>query len=252
MSKFLFIIIAVALILCSCGDSVNLNDATNINTAINDENQSCEAKSYISIDDIIFLGESTTYHLKSRGVLTNGTETTQVWAPRSGTLMLDNTTSDCRIIYPENGKETALCTALELKKPKYIMLTFGLNGATNFIKRGEAYFKYCYQKLTDEIKRASPNTKIIINSCFPIAESMDMKSYTIDASELNSYINTINLWASNFANENQFQYINTASAIKNETGFLDEGLQVGDGYHLNASAYYKILDVIKNTEANGE
>ena len=57
------------------------------------------------IDKIIFLGESTTYHLKSRGVLSGGTQTTQVWAPKSGTLMLDTSTAHCRIVYPETNEK---------------------------------------------------------------------------------------------------------------------------------------------------
>ena len=40
------------------------------------------------IDKFIFLGESTTYHLKSRGVLSGGTQTTQVWAPKAELLCL--------------------------------------------------------------------------------------------------------------------------------------------------------------------
>lgn len=247
MPKIIFILISITLILCSCSHPGEERYAS-----LTDESKICDEKSYIDIDDIIFLGESTTYHLKSRGVLSGGTETKQVWAPRSGTLMLDSATSECRIIYPETNEELPLIAALQKKRPKYIMLTFGLNGATNFIKRGSDYFKYCYQKLSDEIKRASRDTKIIINSCFPIAADMNMQKYKIDAKTLNAYIDQINIWAKDFAQENGFIYVNTSDTLKNSNGFLDSELQMSDGYHLNTKAYQKILEILRNTEINGE
>ena len=107
MPKIIFILISITLILCSCSHPGEERYAS-----LTDESKICDEKSYIDIDDIIFLGESTTYHLKSRGVLSGGTETKQVWAPRSGTLMLDSATSECRIIYPETNEELPLIAAL--------------------------------------------------------------------------------------------------------------------------------------------
>lgn len=247
MRKILFIFIIAAFILCSCSEKKEIDQPV-----FNEESRLCDTKNYINVDEIIFLGESTTYHLKARGVLSGGTETTQVWAPRSGTLMLDGTTSDCRIIYPDTNEEISFTTALQQKKPKYIILTFGLNGATNFIKRGEEYFKHCYQKLTDKIKDSSQNTCIIINSCFPIAKNMNMQSYTVDTKTLNSYIDQINAWARAFANENHFLYVDTSNVLKDESGFLDSAFQMSDGYHLNTKAYQKILEIFKKIEINGE
>ena len=202
-------------------------------------NQGLSAKNII--DDIIFLGESTTYHLKSRGVLSDGKETKQVWAPKSGTLMLDMTICDCRIIYPESNEEISLQDALKLKQPKIIMLTFGLNGATSFISRGENYFKLCYEKLLNLIKECSPSTKIVINSCFPVARSMDMSRYTIDAKQLNSYIRTLNLWAVQIASNNGAWFTDSASVLSDNDGFLKANLHTEDGYHLNSEAYTLLL-----------
>ncbi|MBE6592783.1 MAG: hypothetical protein E7642_02180 [Ruminococcaceae bacterium] len=197
------------------------------------------------IDSFVFLGESTTYHLKSRGVLSGGTATKQVWGPKSGTLMLDPSTAECRIVYPETEEEIDLYDALKLKEPKYLLLTFGLNGAAKNISKGEKYFKSCYQKLTDTVKKASPNTKIILQSCFPVAKNMDMNNYSIDYMQLNGYIDKLNLWTSELARENGFGYLNTSEILKNEKGALRDELQSGDGYHLTRTAYEKILYYIR-------
>lgn len=197
------------------------------------------------IDQFIFLGESTTYHLKSRGVLSGGTDTKQVWAPKSGTLMLDATTADCRIIYPESNEEMDLCEAMKIKRPEYMLLTFGLNGAVGSISRGSEYFKDCYLKLIEALRSASPDTVIILGSCFPIATNMDMRNYTVDVSTLNGYIDTINEWTLSLATEEGLPFLNTAEVLKDEEGMLRLEYQVGDGHHLTAEAYKMILQYIR-------
>ncbi len=194
------------------------------------------------IDSFIFLGESTTYHLKSRGVLSGGTDTLQVWGPKSGTLMLDASTASCRIVYPESGEEIDVSEAMRRKKPKYIMLTFGLNGATKSISKGSEYFKGCYKKLIEALQSASPESIVILQSCFPVAENMDMTNYSVSASTLNSYIDTLNKWSCQLAEELSIGYLNSAEILKDANGFLFEEYQVGDGYHLSRAAYLKILE----------
>ena len=197
------------------------------------------------IDSFIFLGESTTYHLKSRGVLSGGTDTLQVWGPKSGTLMLDASTASCRIVYPESGEEIDVSEAMRRKKPRYILLTFGLNGATKSFSKGSEYFKGCYKKLIDTLQSASPESIVILQSCFPVAKSMDMSNYSVSASTLNSYIDTLNKWSAQLAEELSVGYLNTAEILKDANGFLFEEYQVGDGYHLSKDAYLKILEYIR-------
>lgn len=243
MSKILILIITFTIIFTSCSkeESIVSADIPAIST------EAIAEKEEPFIDKFIFLGESTTYHLKSRGVLSEGTNTKQVWAPKSGTLMLDFSTCYCRIVLPETNQEIELTDALRIKQPEYMMLTFGLNGATMFLSQGKEYFQACYQKLIDTVMSASPNTKIYINSCFPVAKNMDMSNYKIDSKTLNDYIDTINLWARDLALKNGIIYINTASTVKDSYGYLNEKFQAEDGYHLNASAYKAILEYIKNT-----
>lgn len=197
------------------------------------------------IDSFIFLGESTTFHMKNRGVLSGGTKTTQVWGPQSGTLMLDHTTASCRIVFPETGEEIDISEALRRKKPKYMLLTFGLNGAPGSISKGSEYFKECYKRLISTIRAASPNTVIILQSCFPIAKSMDMSGYSVNASTLNQYIDIINGWTEELAASLSLGYLQTADVLKTPEGFLREELQVGDGYHLTKEAYVEILQYIR-------
>jgi hypothetical protein len=197
------------------------------------------------IDSFIFIGESTTYHLKSRGVLSDGTDTKQVWAPKSGTVNLDTTISSLKIVYPETGELLSVGEAAKLKKPKRIILTFGLNGAITKVRMGEEYFKSCYLTLINAIREASPETEIFIQSCFPVARNMDMKAYGIEVKALNAHINTINGWAHSLACEQGLSYLNTREALCDSEGYLKDAYQAGDGYHLTADAYNEVIKYIR-------
>ena len=197
------------------------------------------------LDSFIFFGESTTYHMKDREVLLGGKETDRVWAPDSGTVNLDHTVEGLLLRYPDTGELLTVGEAAAKKKPSRMMLTFGLNGAVQKIRRGERYYKRCYGALIQAIRRASPETRIVLQSAFPVAENMDMSRYSITAAELNRYIDRINEWTREVAEEYGLGYLNTAEILKNEEGFLYAEYQVGDGHHLTRSAYLEILSYIR-------
>ena len=203
------------------------------------------------IDSFIFLGESTTYHLKSRGVLRGGKDTKQVWAPKSGTLMLDPSTASCRILYPETNEEMDIAEAMAKKKPKYMLLTFGLNGVVGNMSKGSEYFKSCYKKLISRLHEASPDTVIMLQSCFPVAADMDTSGYSVDVSTLNSYIDKTNEWTASLANECGLPYLSTAESLKDEDGFLKECYDSGDGFHLSTAAYREVLAYIRRHAYGG-
>ena len=205
----------------------------------------CEDRGQAYLDGFIFFGESTTYHMKSRGVLSGGTATGQVWGPDSGTVNLDATTVSILIRYPETGEYIPFSEAIRRAKPPRILLTFGLNGAVRNVRLGAEYYKSCYGALIDVIREASPETEILLQSCFPIAASMDVSRYTVSAKELNSYISRINGWVLELAEARGLGYLNTAEALRDEHGFLREEYQAGDGYHLNEDAYRIILEYIR-------
>ena len=191
------------------------------------------------IDSLIFIGESTTYHMKDRAVLSGGKETSQIWAPKCGTINLDMSTSALEIIYPQTNE------SLTIAEPEALIFTFGLNGAVQNIRRGEEYYKKCYRALILSVKEASPQTKIIIQSAPPIAKSMDMQHYTIDVETLKNHIDTINSWSLSLAEELCLGYLNTAEVLRDSEGFLRSEFDVGDGHHLNAAAYREMLGYIR-------
>ena len=191
------------------------------------------------INRMIFFGESTTTHLRARGVLTGGTKTHQVWADESGTKTLSSKLLSETLIYPLTGESLTISAALEKEQPAYLVLSFGLNNISYFINNQENYATN-YNKLIDAVEKASPNTKIILQSIYPISASCD--AFSVDGTTICAYIKTLNDCLKEIAaiHEN-VRFVDTASVLKASDGTLLSKYDSGDGVHLNTDAYREIL-----------
>ncbi|MBE6602182.1 MAG: hypothetical protein E7637_06755 [Ruminococcaceae bacterium] len=193
-------------------------------------------------DSLIFFGESTTSHLRARGVLSGGTSTKQVWADASGTRMLSSQGLSTPIIYPDTEESLSISQAVSAKKPAVIVLSFGVNGITNFIKNKSTYVNN-YNKLIKTVREASPDTKIILQTVYPVRKAT---GYSVDTETLNQYINTLNSWLPEIAAANQnVRIADTASVLKDSNGLLAQEYDTGDGLHLTADAYRAILNYLR-------
>lgn len=197
------------------------------------------------IDKMIFFGESTTAHLRSRGVLTGGTGTKQVWSDASGTRMLSSRTTSEPIVYPETGESLTIAEACARSQPEYLVLCFGLNGINGFIQNKSSYVN-AYNKLIRSIHEVSPNTKIILQAVYPAAEGSSSQAFGWDIATLNENINTINSWLPEIAATHEnVRYADTAAVLKNANGTLGASFDNGDGIHLTAEAYQEILAYLR-------
>lgn len=197
------------------------------------------------IDKMIFFGESTTAHLRSRGVLTGGTGTKQVWADASGTRMLSSRTTSEPIIYPETGESLTVAQACAKAQPEYLVLCFGLNGIGGFIQNKSSYVS-AYNKLIRAVREASPNTKIILQATYPVADGTGSQAFGVDIATLNENINTLNSWLPEIAASHEnVRFADTSMVLKNADGKLAASYDNGDGIHLTAAAYQEILAYLR-------
>ncbi len=180
------------------------------------------------IDKLTFLGDSTTYGLRFYEMLEGGKETLQVWTPKSGTLTLTNA-SFATVLYPETGDPITIKEAVLQKKPEYLVITLGVNGISFM---SEDYFKSEYKKIIESVKEASPDTKIICQSMFPVA-----RTYKKLESINNEKIREGNRWIVEVAAETGVKFIDTYSALADSEGWLPENYHNGDGMHLCAESF---------------
>ena len=190
------------------------------------------------LESLVFFGESTTAHLRSREVLSGGKKTDQVWADDSGTRMLSSQGLSTPILYPETGELLTVGEACAKKQPRYLVLSFGINGIVKFIERKDLYVTN-YQKLIQTVRAASPDTKILLQTVYPVRSA---NGFSVDTDTLNRYIGVLNSWLFEIAaNQENVRIADTASVLRDSDNRLLAAYDAGDGLHLNKKAYEAIL-----------
>ena len=188
-------------------------------------------------DKIIFVGDSTTHHLKNRAVLPGGKDTKQVWTPTSGTLTLAYACT-AKILCPDTDTEMTIMDAAGLRQPEIMVITLGMNGISFM---DEAAFKSVYATLINGVRRQSPDTKIILQSIYP-REAEGNENY---ASITQDMIDNANMWVCDLAQDCGVYYLDTQTVLKDENGFLQTRYGVGDGIHISREGYNTILHYIR-------
>ena len=184
------------------------------------------------LENIVFVGDSTTYGLYAYGYL----DRSQIWVPKNGTLALFLATTE-PLFDSTDGSELTLYEMSLKHKPKYMVITLGVNGVS-FL--AEEYFKGYYESVINEVKRASPNTKIILQSIYPLCSNYDTSNG----------INNIVIFKGNgmiaeIAKKYKLPYLNTASEFVDGTGYRPIEYTNGDGLHLSPAGYEFILKYIE-------
>ena len=192
------------------------------------------------LDRFIFLGDSTTYgigYYYDKGY-TELCPPNQVWTPASGTLTLSNY-KIATIVYPETGEEIPIEEAVTRAKPEYLMITLGVNGVSFM---DEEWFIQDYTALVELIRQASPDTKIILNSIYPVAAS-----YQHQNDINNEKIRAANGWIERIAEDTGVRFLNSFESMVGEDGYLPEESQT-DGIHLTGEAFGKVMKYIRTHE----
>ena len=190
------------------------------------------------LDKFIFLGDSTTYGI---GVYygygyTELCPPSQVWTPASGTLTLSYY-NIATVVYPETGDELTILDAVERAKPEIMMITLGVNGISFM---DEEWFIRDYTDLVKGIQAASPETKIILNSIYPVAAS-----YQYQKDINNDKINAANGWIERIAENTGCRFLNSFECLVGPDGYLPETCQNGDGLHLTGEAFTTVMQYIR-------
>ena len=187
-------------------------------------------------DSLTFVGDSLTAHLRSRGVLTGGTATSQVWATPSGMLNLNSDITSAKIICPGTVETVTISEAARLTQPPVLIVTLGTDWGVSYLSEEE--FKYCYGKLIRAVREASPDTLVVLQSIFPVLDSCPVLS--------NGQIDRANGWVKELATDYDLAYLDTQTVLKNSDGALRaDYCNADDGIHLSTTAYRAILDYIR-------
>ena len=186
------------------------------------------------LSKFIFLGDSTTYGLAAYDAL----PWTQMWTTSLGTLDLSAQSYAEIDVYSDDGSVQSMTIrdAVASLKPEYLIITLGINGISYM---DEVEFKEEYTDLIGTIQSASPDTKIICNSIYPVIDPDAPIGIN------NAGVDQANKWVYEIAESTGTRYLNTHDALTDETGSLRAEYCNGDGVHLDTPGCETVLMTVR-------
>ncbi|MBP1576229.1 MAG: SGNH/GDSL hydrolase family protein [Oscillospiraceae bacterium] len=185
------------------------------------------------MDSICFVGDSITYGLGAYG----HTDKNSTF----GFVGLHQETALTKQYVNLGGSRLlTMAEAVGKLKPKRIVLLIGINAVSWM---DESTFFSLYQQLIDDLKEASPNSVLIIESILPVTTYYE--NY-VDPRCDNKKIDDYNQKLLDLADKNDCYFLNTAEVFKATDGTADVTLMNGDGLHVNNKGYERMLDYIRS------
>lgn len=196
-----------------------------------------DTEEYDYFKDTVFLGDSNTTWLHLHGKYI---ENYQTWGKINMNILdINNGTFQ---VYSDK-KVYTLDQALSTFKPKYLIVTTGINSALNISK--DVYVREL-ENLIKNVKNNYPDVTLIINATFPVFYG------TVDTYHIKT-INDYNYYAVKLCRQYRINFINFADTVKTSEGIADEAYfecteQLNCGFHLNEEGKAKYIDYIKHLD----
>lgn len=188
------------------------------------------------VDRMTFFGDSTTAHLALRG----GIPKERVWSGVGSTVLFQTVNRTKCVHLQKERLDLTLSEAVALKKPEILVITIGVSGGAGTLPRET--FTETYRELLLSVRKASPETKILVQSVLPLSDRSvnHYKRLTKEA------VLQANLWISELCKEMQIPYADSYSKlIDPDTGYLKPEYQNDEYMHLTAAAYAVILENLR-------
>jgi len=188
------------------------------------------------VDRMTFFGDSTTAHLALRG----GIPKERVWSGAASTVLFETVNRTKCVHLQKEGSDLTLPEAAALKKPDILVITIGVSGGAGNLPR-EA-FTEIYRELLLSVRKASPQTKILVQSLLPLSDrsAKHYKRLTKEA------VSQANLWLKALCEEMDIPYVDSHSKLIDPgTGYLKPEYQNDEYMHLTSEAYAVILENLR-------
>ncbi len=178
-------------------------------------------------DDTVFVGDSITVGYSAYGFI----EEKSVLASQGMNIEKINTE---KVKSPGNGNYIILDHLINLKPNKiYVMLgSNGIAWLSNEFMIGE------YDDFINGIKEALPDSIVYVVSVPPVTKELEDGDNPIT----NKMIDEFNSGLEEMANQNSVHYLDLASELKDDNGYLFDEFAEKDGMHFKYAAYEKSLD----------
>ena len=196
-----------------------------------------KAEDWDYFDDTVMVGDSITYGMASYGYLSFNHVFAKIGL-HQGTAL----TSKC--VYTSRTQGYSISDALAIAKPSKIYVTLGINAIYNY--KSDSFYDN-YRALLTKIKRASPDSVIIIQSIFPVTENWAINN---GKPNCNKYVAYANQKLSELAKEENCYFLHTYEELTDQNGFLQSQFS-GDGIHLSRKGYEAVFNYILTHPVKG-
>jgi lysophospholipase L1-like esterase len=185
------------------------------------------------IEDTIFIGDSRTVGLKTYSYV----KAENVYALNGQNHQSARSEAFVNL---GTGRLLTVAQAIAVTKPKRMVVSYGINGISSTFMSHDTFFNQ-YSLLIDELKAASPNSIIIIQSILPVSNSYEYKSqYKITNDKIDSY----NVTLKNLAKDKGCKYLDTSGVLKDGNNCLLSEYDSGDGLHFDSQTYAVLLQYL--------
>ena len=188
------------------------------------------------VDRMTFFGDSTTAHLALRG----GIPRERVWSGAGSTVLFETVNAVKCVHLQKENRDLSIAEAVGYKRPQILVITLGVSGGAGRLSK-EA-FVGIYRELLLSVQKASPGTKILVQSLLPLSDR-SVRHYKRLTKEA---VVQANSWVRALCEEMQIPYVDThAKLIDPDTGYLRSEYQNDEYMHLTSAAYEVILENLR-------
>ncbi len=188
------------------------------------------------VDSLTFLVDSTMIGLRDYGILSGGTETSQVWATPSGVLAIADM-AESKIVFPNDGSIISAANAAMILQPEILVISLGNDGIGGVYQYDFINF---YEMLIRSIREISPNTVIV---CLPLTSVT--ASYSSNDGMTLAVCTEASSWIREVCEDTGAYYCDAVSAIQDMNGALLPEYASSNGKTLNSVGLNQILQFLR-------
>ena len=184
------------------------------------------------LDSLTFLCDSAMIGLRDYGLIT---DVGKVWGSSAGNISVENI-ADPTIRYSD-GTERTVSQAAEAAKPSVLVISLGMDSLQ---KIKQADFEANYTALINNIRTASPETKIVVCSLSSVTSGYSSPDgITIEM------VSEAETWIQNVCRSTGVFYADAASAVKDTSNTLLSDYAGVNNKALNSAGINKILEYLR-------
>ena len=188
------------------------------------------------LDSLTFLVDSTLIGLRDYGMLSDGVTTNKVWGSSAGNISVENMADPT--IRLGDGTEKTVSQAAAEAKPGVLIVSLGMDSLQ---KVDRATFEANYTALINNIRAASPNTKIVLCSLSSVTSAYNSPDgITIEMA------NTAEGWVQNVCRNTGVYYADVTKAVKDTSGTLLSDYAGVNNKALNTTGLNKVLEYLRS------